>query len=65
MARIGNRLDVISENADYAVPIHGDRRGIEAALVEIRQDLLSDKAGIEEWAARMAAAHAHVQEALG
>ncbi len=56
---------VISEDADYAVPIHGDRRGIEAALVEIRQDLLSDKAGIEEWAARMAAALAHVQEALG
>lgn len=47
---------VISEDADYAVPIHGDRRGIEAVLVEIRQDLLADEAGIEEWTERMAAA---------
>src|SRR5690606_715565 len=29
---------VISPDADYAVPVHGDRRGIEAVLVEIRQD---------------------------
>lgn len=56
---------VISEDADYAVPIHGDRRGIEAALVEIRQDLLADEAGIEEWAGRMSAAIAHMQETLG
>lgn len=47
---------VISEDADYAVPIHGDQRGIEAVLVEIRQDLLADEAGIEEWTERMAAA---------
>lgn len=47
---------VISEDADYAVPVHGDRRGIEAVLVEIRQDLLADEAGIEEWTGKMAAA---------
>ncbi len=47
---------VISPDADYAVPVHGDRRGIEAVLVEIRQDLLTGKDGVEEWAGRMAAA---------
>ena len=33
---------VISRDADYAVPIHGDDRGIPAVLVEIRQDLLTE-----------------------
>jgi len=54
---------VISADADYAVPVHGDRRGIEAVLVEIRQDLLADEAGIAEWAGRMTAALAPLQEA--
>ena len=54
---------VISADADYAVPVHGDERGIEAVLVEIRQDLLADDAGIEEWAGRMAVALAPLQEA--
>ncbi|WP_245318050.1 MULTISPECIES: hypothetical protein [unclassified Mesorhizobium] len=47
---------VISRDADYAVPVHGDDRGIPAVLVEIRQDLLANRAGIEEWANRLAAA---------
>lgn len=47
---------VISRDADYAVPIHGDDRGIAAVLVEIRQDLLSTRSGIEKWADRLAAA---------
>lgn len=47
---------VISRDADYAVPIHGDDRGIPAVLVEIRQDLLANRSGIEEWADRLAAA---------
>jgi predicted N-formylglutamate amidohydrolase len=38
------------------VPVHGDDRGIPAVLVEIRQDLLSTRSGIEEWADRLAAA---------
>ncbi|PLP56554.1 N-formylglutamate amidohydrolase [Mesorhizobium loti] len=54
---------VISGDADYAVPIHGDQRGIEAALVEIRQDLLASEAGIDEWAGRMAAALVGLDEA--
>ena len=41
---------------DYTVPVHGDDRGIEAALIEVRQDLVGDAAGIEEWALRLATA---------
>ncbi|QPC93663.1 N-formylglutamate amidohydrolase [Mesorhizobium sp. INR15] len=47
---------VISRDADYAVPIHGDDRNIPAVLVEIRHDLLSSRSGIEEWADRLATA---------
>ena len=47
---------VISREDDYAVPVHGDDRGIPAVLVEIRQDLLTTRSGIEEWADRVAAA---------
>ncbi|WP_426955310.1 N-formylglutamate amidohydrolase [Muricoccus radiodurans] len=38
---------------DYTVPVHGDRRGLEAVLIEVRQDLLADAAGIEAWAVRL------------
>lgn len=51
-----NEPYVISRDSDYAVPIHGDDRGIPAVLVEIRQDLISDAAGVAAWAERLAAA---------
>jgi len=46
---------VISLDGDYAVPVHGDRLGLPAILLEIRQDLLADDAGIRIWADRLAA----------
>lgn len=44
----------IEVEEDYTVPVHGDARGIPAALIEVRQDLLGDAEGIAEWAARLA-----------
>lgn len=41
---------------DYTVPVHGDARGRDAVLLEVRQDLLGDAAGCEGWARRLAAA---------
>lgn len=35
---------------DYAIPIHGDDRGIPAILIEIRNDLLASTTGINDWA---------------
>ncbi len=46
------RIDL---NEDYTVPVHGDARGLPAALIEIRQDLLGTAPDIEEWARRLAA----------
>ena len=44
----------IEVEEDYTVPVHGDARGIPAALIEVRQDLLGDAEGIAEWTARLA-----------
>jgi predicted N-formylglutamate amidohydrolase len=41
---------------DYTVPVHGDGRGLDAVLLEVRQDLLADDAGQQAWAARLAPA---------
>ena len=38
---------------DFAVPVHGDDRGIPAILVEIRNDQIRDAAGVEAWATRL------------
>ena len=46
----------VGTETDYTVPVHGDGRGLDAALLEVRQDLLADPAGIAEWAQRLAAA---------
>ncbi|MCA3561916.1 MAG: N-formylglutamate amidohydrolase [Aestuariivirga sp.] len=50
----------IEDGSDYTVPVHGEARGLDAVLVEIRQDLIGDAAGAATWAARLAAALAAV-----
>jgi predicted N-formylglutamate amidohydrolase len=53
---------VIGDNEPYAGGLDGDtldrhatRRGLANALIEIRQDLIGQAAGVEEWVARIAA----------
>jgi predicted N-formylglutamate amidohydrolase len=43
----------ISDETDYGIPVHGERRGIPHVEIEIRQDLIGDAAGREAWAERM------------
>lgn len=44
----------VSDELDYAIPVHGEARGILSVELEVRQDLLSDQAGCMEWAERLA-----------
>jgi predicted N-formylglutamate amidohydrolase len=44
----------VSDATDYTIPVHGERRNIPHALIEIRQDLLTDENGQREWAQRLA-----------
>ena len=48
------------EQHDYTVPVHGDARGLDAALLEVRQDLIGEAAEAEAWAARLAPAFADI-----
>jgi len=43
----------IDPEHDFTVPVHGDGRGIPAALLEIRNDHLLTKDGIRQWADRL------------
>jgi predicted N-formylglutamate amidohydrolase len=44
----------VSDSTDYTIPVHGERHGLPHALVEIRQDLIAEDSGQQQWAARLA-----------
>lgn len=44
----------VSDETDYTIPVHGERRNIPHALVEIRQDLILEENGQRVWADRLA-----------
>ncbi|MBS0640837.1 MAG: N-formylglutamate amidohydrolase [Proteobacteria bacterium] len=44
----------ITENSDYSIPTHGQRRGLEHVEIEIRQDLIETEDGQAAWAERFA-----------
>jgi predicted N-formylglutamate amidohydrolase len=46
----------IRDEGDYTVPVHGEARGLDAVLIEIRQDLIGDRDGQMEWVKRLAPA---------
>lgn len=51
-----NEPYAIEDDSDYTVPVHGEARGLDAVLIEIRQDLIADDQGAAAWAARLARA---------
>ena len=40
----------VSDESDYAIPVHGERRGLPHVELEIRQDLIAEESGQEKWA---------------
>ena len=43
----------LSDESDYTVPHHAGKRGLSYVELEIRQDLISDVCGQQEWAERL------------
>ncbi len=43
----------VRKDEDYAIPVHADERGIPSALIEIRQDLIGSREGVQAWADRL------------
>jgi predicted N-formylglutamate amidohydrolase len=44
----------VSDESDYTIPVHAEKRGLPYGEIEIRQDLIADEAGQAEWAERLA-----------
>jgi len=51
-----NEPYLVSDATDYTIPVHGERRGILHAAIEIRQDLIAEETGQRQWAQRLARA---------
>lgn len=48
-----NQPYAVSDQTDYAIPVHGEQRGLPHVELEIRQDLIADTTGQDEWAQRL------------
>jgi predicted N-formylglutamate amidohydrolase len=49
-----NEPYAVSDQTDYTVPVHGERRRLPYVEIEIRQDQIADPAGQAVWAERLA-----------
>jgi len=44
----------VSDHSDYALPVYGEQRGLLHVGIELRQDLVAEPAGQDQWAQRLA-----------
>jgi len=56
-----NEPYAVSDETDYAIPVHGEARGLMNTGIEIRQDLIAGQAGQEQWADRLARIFAEIE----
>jgi predicted N-formylglutamate amidohydrolase len=59
-----NEPYAVSDETDYTIPVHGEKRGLMNTGIEIRQDLITEKAGQREWADRLARIFGEIETAL-
>lgn len=53
-----------SDLTDYTIPVHGEARGLVNTGIEIRQDLIADQSGQQQWAERLARIFAEIEMEL-
>ena len=44
----------VTDDTDYTIPVHGEKRGLPHVAIEIRQDLIAEEPGQREWAELLA-----------
>ena len=59
-----NEPYAVSDETDYTIPVHGEARGLVNIGIEIRQDLISDESGQQQWAERLARILAEIEAKL-
>jgi predicted N-formylglutamate amidohydrolase len=59
-----NEPYAVSDITDYTIPLHGEARGLANTGIEIRQDLIADRSGQQQWAERLARILRGIEAAL-
>ncbi|MGY8639227.1 N-formylglutamate amidohydrolase [Bradyrhizobium sp. 14AA] len=59
-----NEPYAVSDLTDYTIPVHGEARGLVNTGIEIRQDLIADQSGQQQWADRLARIFAEIEVEL-
>jgi len=59
-----NEPYAVSDETDYTIPVHAEARGLMNTGIEIRQDLISDQAGEQAWAERLARIFTEIEATL-
>ena len=49
-----NEPYAVNDATDYTIPVHGEARGLVNTGIEIRQDLIADPSGQQQYAERLA-----------
>jgi predicted N-formylglutamate amidohydrolase len=60
-----NEPYAVSDATDYTIPVHGERRGLLNTGIEIRQDLIENEEGQQQWAERLARILTGIEMTLG
>ncbi|MET0705709.1 MAG: N-formylglutamate amidohydrolase [Tardiphaga sp.] len=59
-----NEPYAVSDDTDYTIPVHGEKRGLMNTGIEIRQDLISEQAGEKQWAERLTRVFREIEATL-
>jgi predicted N-formylglutamate amidohydrolase len=59
-----NEPYAVSDLTDYTIPVHGEARGLINTGIEIRQDLIADQSGQQQWAERLARIFGRIEAEL-
>ncbi|KYG97865.1 N-formylglutamate amidohydrolase [Bradyrhizobium sp. DOA1] len=59
-----NEPYAVSDLTDYTIPVHGEARGLVNTGIEVRQDLIADQSGQQQWAERLARILAEIEVEL-
>ncbi len=59
-----NEPYAVSNETDYTIPVHAEARGLIHTGIEIRQDLIAEPAGQQQWADRLARLFAEIETRL-
>jgi predicted N-formylglutamate amidohydrolase len=59
-----NEPYAVSDDTDYTIPVHGEARGLMNSGIEIRQDLIEDPAGQQQWADRLVRVFGEIEATL-